>query len=199
MARTWTWRRISCAALLAITVIGCTVEQSPSPSAGSPAEEVFKRTAIRVNEDGSTTVLATTYITASQQRAQVTARERWLAGSKDANKLDIVTDAFCGFTTLWVFDRPGLTGHEICLQGPGLVNLGDLHRDFECTDWSCCLSCFHDWYMMVYSYWAGSESGAFKLTHPQDGNDWVGFAPYQRVDNVDGWPNYTDLTLDNPE
>ena len=101
-------------------------------------------------------------------------------------------DGACAASSLWLFDKPGQTGNQICFEsqfhsndGLGAVDLGTL-----CRVWSVRVPlnggppvrfCSATWNSAVKSYWAGDDSGF--LVDGKRGLRQT-FVAWQRVDNV---------------
>ncbi|WP_147451066.1 hypothetical protein [Corallococcus llansteffanensis] len=135
----------------------------PSDVPGGEEDGLISQTLIRALPDG-TMSQETTFITRSEQRAQLEAREalfRHQGGGVTQQDLDdLAIDGGCAGSSLWLFDQAARQGNQLCLYKQagapqGWLNLGTVIRRWDGTR-------FLTWSGAVRSLWSGVHPGSLQ-------------------------------------
>lgn len=164
MKRLSTWMRV-CAVGLMVGCGGTLEEDAPADAPeGQEQDELFTQTIVRALPDG-TQSQETTLITRREQLAQLEAREALLRrlggdGVTQQDLDDLAVDGGCAGSSLWLFDKTGLVGNQLCLYkqvgaSQGWLGLGGIFRYVDGTR-------FYTWAGAVRSLWAGEDPGSLQ-------------------------------------
>jgi len=145
----------------ALVLTACSSPDS-APTAPSTDDAPYTRTIVRRGADG--TMTSTTVPVRAPSGLRV---EGWNgSGSPPSSDGGLFEDTGCAASALWLFDKAGFTGNELCFIDveAGYMDHADLASYTRYVCGRYCLA--RTWAQGVRSWRAGIQSGIFRSTVP---------------------------------